>query len=163
MTQYRIVPATLDHVAEILPNLRQIDRIEGEIATGMPAEEALRLSVQLSYEAIAGFADGKLIAIAGVAPVSVMSSVARPWMVGTDELPKHAMRFCRENRKYIKRWLEVFSRLENYVDAENTVAIGWLKWLGFELEKPVPWGDSGHEFIYFHQEVRPCAKPSQWD
>lgn len=157
MTVYRIVPAEEKHVYEILPNLRRADVVEGEIATGLSAEEALLISVRMSYEAIAAYADNRLVMLAGVAPFSLLSSAAHPWMVGTDELPKHAFKLCRENRRYVKKWLTWFPYLENWVDAENTVALKWLKWLGFELEKPIPWGDSGHFFIRFHQEAKPCA------
>lgn len=157
MTVYKIVPAEDLHVWEILPHLREADRIEGEIATGLTAEEALLTSVRMSYEAIATYADDRLVMLAGVAPVSIASSIARPWLVGTDELPQHAYKLCKENRVYVRKWLTWFSCLENWVDAENTVALRWLKWLGFELEKPVPWGNSGHYFIRFHQEANPCV------
>lgn len=157
MTVYRIVPAEIGHVREILPNLRKADIVEGEIATGLSAEEALTDSVMLSYEAIAAYADDCLVMLAGVAPVSLTSSVARPWMVGTDELSKHAFRLCKENRCYVKKWLAWFSYLENWVDAENKPALKWLKWLGFELEDPIPWGNSGHFFIRFHQEAKLCV------
>ena len=157
MTIYSIVPAEPSHVMELLPNLREADRIEGEIATGLTAEEALLTSVRMSYEAIAAYADDRFVMLAGVAPVSITSSLARPWLVGTDELPKHAFKLCKENRRYVRKWLTWFSILENWVDAENTTALKWLKWLGFELEEPVPWRDSGHFFIRFHQEAKRCV------
>lgn len=157
MTVYKIVPAAEIHVVEILPNLREADRIEGEIATGLSAEEALLMSVRMSYEAIAAYADDRLVMLAGVAPISIASSIARPWLVGTDELPKHAFKLCKENRRYIRKWLTWFSYLENWVDSENEVAHKWLKWLGFELEEPVPWGNTGHFFIRFHQRFKSCV------
>lgn len=157
MTVYRVVPATLEHIDEILPNLRRADVVEGEIATGLSAKEALVLSVQSSFEAIAAYADDRLVMLAGVVPASLISSNAAPWMVGTDELTKHAFKLCRENRRYVKKWLTWFPYLENWVDAENKVALKWLKWLGFELEDPIPWGGSGHFFIRFHQRAKSCV------
>jgi len=39
--------------------------------------------------------------------------------------------------------------MENYVDVRNTVAIHWLKWMGFKMEEPQAWGVQGLDFHKF--------------
>ena len=152
MTEYRIVPATLEHVEMILPKLREADRIELTRASPLSVRRQLELSVRCSWDAIAGFADDEILVLAGVASQNRLSGVGCPWMVATDELPKHAAKFLREDRKLIDRWLEIFDRLENWVDNDNVVSQKWLKRLKFELEDPVAYGDKGFLFRRFHRE-----------
>jgi len=42
-----------------------------------------------------------------------------------------------------------YSHLENWVDARNTKAINWLRWLGFTVHDPVPFGVAGLPFHRF--------------
>jgi len=51
------------------------------------------------------------------------------------------MKFLRRNRNWIDANMKIYDKLENYVDARNTKAINWLKWLGFQFaDETVPYG-----------------------
>ena len=46
--------------------------------------------------------------------------------------------------------LENYSRVFNYVDARNTMVIGWIKWLNFTFEEPKPYGPKKIPFYKFY-------------
>jgi len=51
--------------------------------------------------------------------------------------------------KWVRRQSEKFSLLYNYVDARNVKSIKWLRWLGFQLDEPAPYGVRGLPFHRF--------------
>lgn len=153
MTEYRIVRARPEHADELWPDIRQEDEIEIRRATGRDPKEMIRLSIEHSVDAIAGYADDKLVLLAGVGPRgTLIATTGEPWLVGSNELKRHAVKMCRENRIYVRKWLRMFGTLVNYVDDENKTSQAWLRWLGFKLEEPAPYGPEGHLFRRFSQE-----------
>jgi hypothetical protein len=68
------------------------------------------------------------------------------WAVFTQAIDRHPIAFLRESR----RLAEGFDReVVNYVDARNTKAVKWFRWLGFEVSDPVPYGPNGALFHRF--------------
>ena len=47
-------------------------------------------------------------------------------------------------------WRQEFPYMFNYVDVRHKEAIRWLKWLGFTLNEPTPYGPFGLPFHKFH-------------
>lgn len=70
----------------------------------------------------------------GVAPVSVLESVGRPWMLGTDVVPRHARAIVEHGPALVAAMRSRFLRLENAVDGGNRQACRLLLWLGFRIE-----------------------------
>lgn len=133
MTEIAILPATLAHAEAIAPRLREADAFEVRAMSGAPPLTALRRGLMLSSEAWTGTVDGRPVCLFGVAPRSLLSDVAAPWLLGTDEIASHAWAFLRRNRAVLARWRAQYRRLENLVWADNDAAIRWLDWLGFTL------------------------------
>lgn len=153
MPKYAIVPATLEHVAAMLPNVRTADRHEVMAATGMAMEDALPDSLKRSEMAWAGMVDDQVACIFGVAGASILSETGFPWMIGTHLIEQHAKAFLRRNKQMVQQMLDRYPHLENYVDVRNTTAIGWLKWLGFEMQEPQPYGMYRMPFMKFTMEA----------
>ena len=96
---------------------------------------ALAQSVGLSAWCLTATINGELAAIFGVAPIgSMLNPTGVPWLLGTDLVPKHRRIFARLSRTYIARMLAAFPYLTNTVHSKNTVAVRWLKAVGFELQ-----------------------------
>jgi len=93
------------------------------------------------------------VCIFGVAPASLLGSVGVPWMIGTQEIDSHAKAFLRRNKAYVERMSELYNYLVNFVDARNTRAIGWLKWLGFTILEAQPHGPDGLPFHRFEMRA----------
>lgn len=79
------------------------------------------------------------------------------WAVFTKAIERHPIAFLRESR----RLAETFPcTVENYVDARNTAAVKWFRWLGFEVSEPVPYGANGelfHRFTNAREQIRAKA------
>jgi hypothetical protein len=133
----------------LVRNMRQADRDEVKASTVLPLRTVIDHSVRLSSYSKAGLVDGELACMWGVCPISMLSSKGAPWMLATYEIEKHPMSFLRRCRPHVKKLKDSYRSMENYVDVRNTVAIHWLKWMGFKMEEPQAWGVQGLDFHKF--------------
>jgi len=106
----------------------------------MTPAEAIRAGQRLSPETLTGFVNEVPVCIFGVARPSLTSDLGVPWMVGTEDLGFHAKGFLRGSREVIKAMVAKHAMLANFVDARNAKALNWLRWLGFCVEAPIPYG-----------------------
>ena len=126
----------------MLPNVRQAD-IDELKALGVTPEQCLRLGLQLSERATTIFLYGEP---AGVVGVIDYGQYKLPWAVFTTAIDRHPIPFLRGARAWM-RGVDGF--LLNYVDARNAATIRWLHWLGFVIEKPMPYGVNAEPFCRF--------------
>lgn len=153
MPVYAVIPATQAHVAQMLPHVRQDDRNEVMAAGGMPIETVLPGCVAESEMAWSGMVDEQVACIFGVTGASILSETGYPWLIGTDLIEQHAKAFLRRNKQMVRTMLERYPRLENYVDVRNATSIQWLKWLGFSMQEPAPYGVYRMQFMKFTKEA----------
>ena len=146
MVKYEIVLPTPAHVAELAQTIRSADVEEVWAMTHQTPRQALQQAV--TRQTRTGLADGEVLCIFGVHSPTVLGMTGVPWMLSSDALPKHARAFLRGSVEWIEMIRHQYSLLVNYVDARNLMAIRWLKWLGFELQEPVPYGA---EQLPFHR------------
>src|SRR3990167_10508660 len=137
MPSYAVVPATLDHAAVLAVSMREADAQEAWAACRFRPLEALTISVLASRDPKAGVVDGRVACMFGVAIPSLLG-MARPWLLGSNELPRHSRIFLRRSRAYVEGLKVEFPYMGNYVDARNTESIRWLRWLGFNIYRPAP-------------------------
>lgn len=152
MPHVQIVPATQEHIEEMLPNVRSADLQEFLAINCWDARRVLETGVRTSTFSVAGLVDGRVVTIFGVAPKSMIGGSGIPWLVATDELEKYQFAFLRRCRNGVNAMLSVYPYLENYVDERNHVAKAWLLWLGFHLDEPAPYGVHGVNFHRFTME-----------
>lgn len=156
MVHIMTVPATLAHADDLAPRMRASDRAEVWASGMFTPAMALRMSVAHSLVSVAALADGVPFAIFGVAPRSLVSETGIPWLLGSDDVCTHQKVFLRQGRMYVGAMLNLYPRLENYVDARNTTSIEWLRWLGFDILPATPFGAFGlpfHRFVMRRQDV----------
>ena len=137
----------------MIENLRKQDRNEILASHGPLAFDALR-KVCEDGDTSVGEIDGKVICMFGVAPMSLATGGGIPWLVSTDDLPRYAKSFMERNKAWIEEKLAVYGYLQNYVDKRNTVSKRWLRWLGFQLEEPKPYGVNKLPFHRFSMGER---------
>ncbi|EMX0849497.1 hypothetical protein AAF302_000704 [Pluralibacter gergoviae] len=152
MIDAQIVPATAGHIEEMLPFVRQADAQEFLATNGWSPRRVLDTGLKTSTFCCAGLINGRVVAIFGVAPASMIGGSGIPWLVGTDALVTYQRTFLRRCGRVVTAMLMAYPRLENYVDVRNHVAKSWLHWLGFTLEEPAPYGVQGNLFHRFHME-----------
>lgn len=141
--------ATEAHVDELAPNLRNMDAAE-VAAHGLSPRDALLNSMKHSDAPKAVIVDGKVIAIFGIAKMTLLSDEAVPWMLGSHEIPNHAKAFLRFGRAWIAEVRKQHPVLIGHVDVRYTQAIRWLEWLGFTIEPAIP---VGPKKMLFHPAV----------
>jgi len=143
-------PARLHHALELAPRLRAGDAAEVRASDGVDAEEALVDSLRWTERhgggAFAGFLDGDLAALFGVARRSLISPVGVPWLLTGEVVSRHPFAFFRASRAVVATWLEDFEELEQNVDARYTEALRWAARLGFMVGPPKPFGVHGLPF-----------------
>jgi hypothetical protein len=78
------------------------DREEVEALSGRNPREVLIESVEpAASEAWAGLADGKLVCLFGVVPMSLIGVTGIPWLLGSDDVCAYSRPFLRRNRAYL--------------------------------------------------------------
>jgi hypothetical protein len=141
--------ATLADAAVLERTLRPTDRAEVIAASGPDVLRTLEQSIRLSTDCWAAEIDGELIALLGVAPVSLLSGIGSIWLLGTPRMTR-VRSLTRFARDYLRLILTTeYPVLMNYVDARNTRSIRWLKRLGFTVHAAEPYGAAGLPFHKF--------------
>ena len=142
-----ILPTTQKDIEELSSKLRKSDIEEVLASHNFAPKEAVSVSVELSTHSYAVRVNNALVMIYGVSMLHDKNG-ASPWMLATDELQKHAIKFYRITKKHVDEMYKQYGYLENYVDARNALSIRWLKWLGFTIHKAEPYGI---EQLLFHR------------
>lgn len=134
-------------VLHIADNLRSDDLQELLLSYSCPAHDVVFESWSQS-NIVRGMAtdDGEPCGLCGVVG-------QRIWMLGTDRLTetrKGRWQLCVEGRKWVDSCLEELQApLFNQVYSKNTESIRWLKYLGFTIDTPRPYGPSAALFCDF--------------
>lgn len=149
-------PITRDVLAELLPRLRPIDRLELDcMGQGDPLDDLEAVAAR-ARRSSAAYMNGELVCILGVSAQSALSDVGCPWALITREVERPEVRreFIATSRAALDWMSEDFRRLWNVVAEENRTAIRWLRWLGFTFDgRAVEL--RGHRFLHFEKEVSP--------
>ena len=141
MIDYAIVPATMAHAYELAQTMRQADRDEVIAQSGLPYGIGLGMSLGNAEAAWTGLIEGEVACIFGVSAADEFDGkVGIPWMLGSELVVKHQRLFLRHCRGCVDEMQALFPVLENHVDQRNTIAIRWLKWLGFDILPVEPHG-----------------------
>jgi hypothetical protein len=138
MLNHEIVEVLPEHVEEVASRMAAADRAEVLALAGHSPAQALEHALAASAEAYTGIVDGRAECIFGLAHLT--DQFASPWLLATEDLPKAKFCFLRENKRVLDIWQAQHPVLVNYVDERHTVAIRWLRWLGFQIYAPIPLG-----------------------
>ena len=136
---YEAVAATEDHVRELVANIRPSDAEEIRALGEDPLPSMIK-SLKVSRDPVAVLSDGRVISIFGVGVPSLLSDLGVPWMIGAAELPRHKKALLKASRAWVWQARHEYRYLCNYVDARHHSAIRWLRWMGFAIEAPAPFG-----------------------
>lgn len=147
MAHYR--PAIILDCDDLAPRMRAQDAKEVWHSHGMTPFEALSFSFMRAVEANTIISDdGEIIGMFGVGQFA--PNVGIPWLLASDGLPKVAKEFIPQSQQWIERVHERYDLLFNYVYANNTTSIRWLKWLGFSFIRKIDdFGTNPAPFIEF--------------
>jgi len=141
--------STQDDVEYLCDNLRPEDR-EEVLASHGSTREALQVGFDESEECwtITVKDTGEIAGIYGLAKYD--DDVAVPWLLTTPAIKKVWLPFLRGSRKWVEEANQKYPLLTNAVDADYTVAINWLRFVGFTfIKKHEKWGVGNKPFLEF--------------
>lgn len=133
-SRVRVVPAEWRHINRIAGWMRGIDREECE-AMGRSAKQALRTSFSTSCKSWTALVDGRPEAMFGVIIEDLLSGIATPWFLGTDEVYRHGRELLMWGPGFVSRMCDSRQRLQNLVSSRNSRAIRLLQRWGFTVDQ----------------------------
>ncbi len=132
--------------------MRQADINEAWVSFHQTPLEALMDSWKASKYSVVISVDGEPCVMIGLVIRDLLSDYGIPWMLGTDTALKHKKCFFSLVPDIIDDMFKVCSRLHNHVHCKNEASIKWLKWIGFTLCDPKPYGVENELFHEFYLE-----------
>ena len=156
MAEITFLRPTAAHVDELAQRMRRADVAELHALGEINVNEVVAAGVRDSVHSWACAVDGRLLFLAGVAPLRahlLCENIGVPWLLGTDEMTRHARKLIRLQAPYIALMLKTFPRLVNLVHADNAQSVRWIKSLGFDLQAARPHGPFGAPFRVFTMGV----------
>jgi hypothetical protein len=152
MKNYLVVPASTDHIFFLANNMVEEGRRECA-ALGLGPYKAIEAALKYSVAAWTAMKmpEARPVCMFGVIPQEgFLGETGSPWFMSTEELYQHKIRFCKECSPYVKRMLELFPVLVDYVDARTERGAKWLRWMGFTTDgEEIPYGPFGLPFYKF--------------
>lgn len=151
-------PVEESDILYIAQNMRAADLGELRASHGDECDvlALLRRSVGQSSLAVTTVdaCTGEPVAIFGAGPLSLLSDIGVPWMLGTERMFDFPRELLADGRRWVGAMLQDFSELANYVDVRNDLSVRWLKRLGFSFSEPVPYGIKGMSFYRFEKKAQ---------
>lgn len=149
----QIVPAEEWHIPVIAARVRPADRDELFAIACYTPERALAASFNASPLKWTGLINGEPVCMFGVAPGTMLGGTGRPWLISSQDIENNIIVFLKKSKVALDIMTDSYPLLENYVDARNTKAIKWLKWLSFCFdEEPIQYGVLKMPFYRFYKE-----------
>jgi len=148
--EIKVVPATQELIDRMKGNIRKADHEEGLASHGIGAVCGIQISFNLSDSCWIVLLNNEPAFAFGVGKESIFSKKAIVWLLGTPLMDKMKVSILRGFKPYIKAMFEGVSLIENYVDERNKVSKKWLKFMGFKLDEPNPYGIKGLPFRRFY-------------
>lgn len=151
--KYYVREAAIADAHELAPHLKAADLAEIWASGHHTGLEALLLGFEYRYRNWAVVMNGQVAALFGVTAPSICSPVGTPWLLGRELTRGEGLALLRQSRHYVSQMARGFCTLENWTDARHLESHAWLRWCGFTLDAPQPWGVEKLPFHRFHKDV----------
>ena len=155
MAEYLITQSVDDDVDYIAANMREQDKQEIHYTSGAQPLEALARAYVDSRACYTVHVDGRPAMMVGTVPVSLLEQRGSIWMLGTPDF--HRVRFGKH--EFVLMWqvlsdlISPYRLVENYVYDGNKRSLKMLRFLGFEIGEPEPYGLHRKLFRHFSMRV----------
>lgn len=141
-----------DDILYLHTRLRRSDVEEVYASNHHDPYSALCLSYSRSLVCLTVVYSGVPVAMFGINADNLIGNKAVIWLLGTDELTKHRIRFARHSKRFVDMFLEMYPMLFNYVHDDNKESIVWLRRIGAKIGYPEPYGLENELFRPFSFE-----------
>lgn len=144
------VKPTDELVRMVADTMRQADADEVNASHGHTPLQSLQSGLRVSDFAVVVMINGDPVAIFGLSKCNPITGSGVPWLLSSESALEHKREFLIQSPKVIKQMLQICPYLFNFVHTDNRTSIRWLRWLGFTIEDPVPFGKKRELFHRFH-------------
>lgn len=134
MVNIEIIPATENHIIELLSDLKGLSE-EDLYRFGVDSEEKILKVFKRSIFVDASLVDGKIVGVWGVLG-DYMGHTGRPWSLLSPDAEKYPFRLTSFYRKALNKMLHLFPVLVDMVDVRHTRTLRMLKLMGFTFGEP---------------------------
>lgn len=121
-------------------NMRSEEVAEVWASSGRNPYEAVRTSLDRSWDAFTAWQDDKLLCMSGVYRASPVSNRGCPWLLTTNDMKANPRALLHYSKQAVTGWLDEFLILTQMVDARYEQSVRWAKWVGFTVYPPEPFG-----------------------
>lgn len=132
---------------EVARNISFPDRAEIMAAVGTGPEAALHYCFLMSFRCWSVVYEGRCAFVFGLAREDW--KWVTPWAFSTPEVSRFPVAFLKGSRSVTARLFARYPYMRSRVDARHGKSIAWLRFMGFTLGKPQPYGVYGMDFIPF--------------
>jgi len=139
--------STMQDIVYLKTRLRKHDIDEIWASSHLKPVEALTYSFYLSTICLTVI-QGEPVGMFGLVEDPADENRAIIWMLGSERLNKVSREVIRDTKYIIDGFLDNYDVLFNHVDARNTKAIRWLRYLGADINDAEPFGKEG---LLFHR------------
>lgn len=146
------VKPTQELVQQIAADMRPSDAVEVWASHRHTPLEALMYGWSASDFSTVVTHEGAPLAMLGVCKRDILTGSGIVWLLATNEAMKHRREFLRLTHDVLGEMLRICPRLCNFVHTKNRDSIRWLRWMGFIIEDPMPYGPAGELFHRFYLE-----------
>lgn len=136
-----VVDATPEHIRLLAADMKEEDA-ETTILLGSTPYKALWKAYRTSLFKKAAFINGKIAAMWGVAG-TYLGEKGYPWLLMSHAADEYPFRVAFCYRQELKKMLELFPVLEDWVHVGNTKSLRMLELMGFKMSSPQPLGKDG--------------------
>lgn len=126
-----IVPAHADHVQFL--QLTPEGIVELADVYAMTPAEALRRNLAGSSEAWTMLAGDEVLAMFGVAPLSLLEGKGEFWIAGSVNICRHKLSFSRQCRRFLPQLLSHWSEVVGILEHHRADIVRWAQWMGVEI------------------------------
>ena len=137
---YKFTPATIHHVKGLVDDISQDVKEEMLALKHGDLVQNIKQLSEHSDEAWTATYNDVIICVFGVKRTNLLSDVAYPWLITTNEVKRHKRNFLKGAKISIAYWLKRYNTLENYVPSEFGMLIKWVRWVGFTVFPAAPTG-----------------------
>jgi hypothetical protein len=148
----KFVKPTIELIEVIAADMRQADVDEVWASHHHTPIQALSDGWKVSDFSVIVTVNDDPCVMFGLVIRDILSGTGVPWLLGTDNALKYKRQFLIQTQPVINEMLTICTRLVNYVHIDNKVSIRWLKWIGFTIDEPLPYGCDNELFHKFYIE-----------
>lgn len=147
-----VVPLSVYHAEKIKGKIREEDIREIYATNHGDAYTSVLYGAELSDPGWAVVTDSEdVVCCFGVTPYNKdeVNSLGVVWFIGTNLMDSIKLKIAKRSKAYIKKMMDKYNFIFNYVDERNQASVRWLKWCGFRFYGPVNYGIEQLPFYLF--------------